>query len=117
MGALMISMEVDHPEIIDFIKVKTDLDKVTKANISVMINDKFMNAVKNDEDWVMSFTNPENKEVTTRTEPASKIMRLLAETNHDYGEPGILSWDRTKSWHLNSEDPTFEYISTNPCGA
>lgn len=110
----MISMEVGHPEIMEFITLKTDLEKVTKANISVMINDDFMNAVKNDEDWIMSFTNPENNETITKTEPAKNIMRLLAEVNHDYAEPGILNWDRTTSWHLNSEDPTFEYLSTNP---
>lgn len=112
----MISMEVSHPEVMDFITVKKDLDKVTKANISVMITDEFMNAVRNDEDWIMSFTNPVNNETTTKVEPAKNIMRLLAEVNHDYAEPGILNWSRTTSWHLNSEDPTFEYLSTNPCG-
>lgn len=115
-GALMISMEVNHPEIMDFITVKKDLDKVTKANISVMITDEFMEAVINNEDWVMSHTNEETGAMVTKTEPARDIMKLLAEVNWDYAEPGILNWTRTTNWHLNSEDPSFEYLSTNPCG-
>lgn len=113
-GALMISMEVSHPEILDFIRVKSDLDKVTKANISVMTNDDFMRAVKNNENWEMSFTNLENGETVSKTESARSIMRLLAEINYDYGEPGLLHFSRVQNWHLNSEDPDFEYISTNP---
>lgn len=46
-GALMISMDVNHPDIEEFIDLKTDLEKVTKANISVKINDEFMKAVLN----------------------------------------------------------------------
>ena len=48
-GALMISMDISHPDIEEFIDVKTDLNKVTKANISVRISDEFMHAVKNKE--------------------------------------------------------------------
>lgn len=83
----MISMSVNHPEIMDFIELKTDLDKVTKANISVRITDEFMKAVQNDEEWVMSFKVPESDETITKTAPAKKIMRMIAETNHDYAEP------------------------------
>ncbi len=45
-GALMISMDVNHPEIEEFIDIKTDLEKVTKANISVRVTDEFMQAVR-----------------------------------------------------------------------
>ena len=45
-GALMISIDCSHPDVVDFIKLKTDLDKVTKANISVRISGDFMEAVK-----------------------------------------------------------------------
>lgn len=115
-GALMISMEVTHPEIMDFITIKTDLNKVTKANISIMTTDEFMEAVRDDKDWEMSFTNPQNGQVISKIEPARKIMRAIAKTNWDFAEPGLLHWTRTKNWHLNSENPNFEYISTNPCG-
>ena len=51
----MLSMPVTHPDIIEFINVKTDLNKVTKANISIMITDDFMEAVLANEMWVMTF--------------------------------------------------------------
>ena len=54
-GALMISMDCTHPEIIEFINIKMDLEKVTKANISVKITDDFMLAVENDDDWELYF--------------------------------------------------------------
>lgn len=51
----MISIPVTHPDVEEFIGVKNDLDKVTKANISVRINDRFMAAVKNHEKYMLSF--------------------------------------------------------------
>lgn len=115
-GALMLSMPVEHPDIIEFINVKTDLSKVTFANISVMISDKFMEAVKADEMWHMEFTVKDTGEVIKRKTKAKDLMRLIAKNNWNYAEPGMLFWDRVKNYHINSEDPTFEYASTNPCG-
>ena len=51
-GALMISLACDHPDIEEFIEIKSDLERVTKANISIRITDKFMHAVENNEDFV-----------------------------------------------------------------
>ena len=51
----MLSIDCTHPELVDFINIKTDLDKLTKANISVRITDDFMRAVENDEDWLLHF--------------------------------------------------------------
>lgn len=114
-GALMISLDCHHPDLIDFINVKTQDNAVTKANISVRVTDDFMQAVKNDEDWVMSFTRPETGETITKTEKAKDIFRLLCQNNSDWAEPGILYWDRIESWNLLSEDPDFHYAGTNPC--
>lgn len=116
-GALMLTMNISHPDITEFIDLKTDLDKVTKANISVMITDDFMNAVKKDNDWEMKFEVKDTGEILTKTQRARDILRLLAKNNWDFAEPGALFWDRVENWHLNSEDPTFKYTSTNPCGA
>ena len=66
-GALMISMPVSHPDIEDFINIKSDLNKITNANISVRVDDKFMNAVKNNENYELSFTRPESGEVINKT--------------------------------------------------
>ena len=55
-GALMLSIACDHPDLEEFIGIKSDLDRVTKANISIRINDKFMVAVKNKQPFTLSFT-------------------------------------------------------------
>jgi len=113
-GALMLTMKINHPDIIDFINLKTDLNRVTKANISVMITDDFMQAVKEDKEWEMKFVVEDTGEVIVRRERAKEIIRLLAKNNWNYAEPGALFWQRVENWHLNSEDPTFKYDSTNP---
>ena len=112
-GALMLSMDCTHPEIIDFINIKTDLNRVTKANISVRITDDFMKAVKNDEDWELYFKT-EHEEIK-KTVKAKDIFKLLCKNNWDYAEPGILFWDRIKNYNILSEDENFEYAGVNPC--
>lgn len=114
-GALMLTLPVSHPDILEFINVKRDLDKVTKANISVMVSDKFMMAVEANADWELKFE-VETGEVISKTIPARKIFREIATASHEMAEPGIIFWDRVKNWHINSENPDFEYVSTNPCG-
>jgi ribonucleoside-diphosphate reductase alpha chain len=54
-GALMISIDINHPDVLDFIKIKRDLSQVTGANISIKLNDEFMKAVENDEDYFLRF--------------------------------------------------------------
>src|SRR5699024_9112394 len=54
-GALMISIHVNHPDVLDFVKIKRDLTKVTGANISVKLSDDFMEAVEKDQDYVLTF--------------------------------------------------------------
>lgn len=114
-GALMISLDCHHPDLIDFIDIKTKPDSVTKANISVRVTDDFMEAVDNDRLWTMSFTRPETGEVITKTASAVDIYDKLCENNWNWAEPGILFWDRIKSYNLLSNNPEFEYAGTNPC--
>ena len=54
-GALMLTMDIRHPDSLEFIKIKRDLTKVTGANISVRLNDEFMKAIENDEDYILRF--------------------------------------------------------------
>ncbi|WP_373598294.1 adenosylcobalamin-dependent ribonucleoside-diphosphate reductase [Paraclostridium bifermentans] len=114
-GALMISMEVSHPDIEDFIDIKTDLNKITKANISVRINDEFMNAVENNENYKCKFIVEHNNEHIIKEVNARKLFMKLCENNWDYAEPGILFWDNIKNNHLMSEDKTFTHSGVNPC--
>ena len=114
-GALMISLDCHHPDIEDFIEIKSDLDKVTKANISIRVTDDFMDAVINDKDFKLSFKRDETGEVTEKIVKASEIFDKMCEMNWDYAEPGILYWDRIENYNLLSEDEEFKYAGVNPC--
>jgi ribonucleoside-diphosphate reductase alpha chain len=114
-GALMISIDCTHPDLEKFITVKSDLNKVTSANISVRVTDRFMVAVKNDEDWELYYKRDETGEEIKKTVKARDIFNLLCRNNWDYAEPGILYWDRISNWNLISNDETFEYAGVNPC--
>ena len=114
-GALMISMDVNHPDIEEFIDVKTDLEKVTKANISVRINDKFMKAVENKEKYICRFEVKETNQVIEKEVDAYSLFMKLIANNWDYAEPGILFWDKIENYNLLSEDKNFKYAGVNPC--
>lgn len=114
-GALMISLSCEHPDLEEFIDVKAHDGAVTKANISVRVTDKFMQAVENDEEWVMSFTRPETEETIIRTASARYLFDKLCQNNWDWAEPGILFWDRIENWNLLSNDEGFRYAGVNPC--
>ena len=114
-GALMISISCDHPDIEDFITIKSDLDKITKANLSIRVTDEFMRAVENDSTYTLSFTREETGEEVKKTIKARELFDKFCYMNWDYGEPAFLFWDRVKSYNLLSEDDAFEYAGVNPC--
>lgn len=114
-GALMISLACDHPDIEEFIEIKSDLERITKANISIRITDKFMYAVENNEDFVLSFTREETNDTVTKTINARNLFHKICEMNWNYAEPGMLFWDRIEGWNLLSDDDEFHYAGTNPC--
>lgn len=113
-AALMLSMDVNHPEIKEFINMKTNTDQVTKANISVRVDDEFMNKVVHNKTHVCSYELP-NGEVVNKVYKARDLFKLLCENNYDWGEPGILYWDTIEDYNLLSEDDEFEYAGVNPC--
>lgn len=114
-GALMITLDCHHPDLEEFIDIKTDLNRVTKANISIRITDDFMQAVLDDTDFELSFTREDTGELISKTVNARKIFRRIAENNWNYAEPGVLFWDKITSWNLLSEDESFQLVGTNPC--
>ena len=114
-GALMLSIDCHHPDLEEFIGIKSDLDRVTKANISVRITDDFMKAVKNHEEFTLSFTREETGETIEKTVDAYEMFKKFSEMNWDYAEPGMLFWDRISNYNLLSEDEEFSYAGTNPC--
>lgn len=136
-GALMLSMDVRHPDIEEFIDCKTDLNRVQFANISVRVTDDFMRAVENDTDYFlhwpckMSISEQEmnavqeyNTLVSVETScgpvylkkvKARELYNKFVKNNWDYAEPGMLFWDRIEGYNMVSNDPDFKYAGTNPC--
>ena len=117
-GALMLSISVHHPQVMDFIKMKQDLTKVTGANVSVRVSDEFMEAVKAGDQyqqrWPVDSTNPEITEEVSATE----VWDALIECAHNSAEPGVLFWDTATKMTPSDiyADEGFTSTSTNPCG-
>ena len=115
-GAAIVTLDCTHPDIIDFINLKTDLNKCNFANISIKVNDEFMNAAINKQPWKLSFTRKETGETIEKEVNADDVLTLLAQRNWEMAEPGLLYWTRVESHNMLSQDPDFQYVSTNPCG-
>lgn len=114
-GALMLSLSCEHPDLQEFISVKNDLNKITKANISVRVTNEFVNAVLDDGFYRSSFIRQETGEEISRVVVAAKLFNQLCENNWNFGEPGILYWDNIRNWNLLSNNDEFEYAGVNPC--
>ncbi len=114
-GALMLNMDSSHPDIEEFIDVKNDLNKVTYANISVNVDDEFMEAVEKDSNYRLHFEVEATGEVIERNVKARDLFKKLAYNNWNMAEPGILYKDRIDSYHMLSEDEDFEFAGVNPC--
>lgn len=110
-GANMGILRADHPDIIEFITAKTKEGFLTNFNISVAVDDKFMNAVKEDSDYEV--INPRNREVIKKVK-ARDIWNLIIMMTWRTGDPGLIFIDE-----INRHNPTphiGEIESTNPCG-
>lgn len=114
-GALMISISCDHPDIEEFITIKSDLNKITKANLSIRVTDEFMQAVDYDTTYTLSYVREETGEKIERKIRAKELFDKFCYMNWDYAEPAFLFWDRINSYNLLSEDDAFEYAGVNPC--
>lgn len=112
----MVTINSDHPDLIDFINLKSDPTKATKCNMSVMVKDEFMQKAVNNENVELKFTRPETGETITKTVNASDVLDLIAKRNWEMAEPGMLFYDTTNSNHLLSEYDNIDIKTTNPCG-
>ena len=112
-GALMISMSCDHPDIEEFIKIKSDLSKVNKANISVRMTDDFMQDVCIGNSHTLHFEN--DKCIISKTVNSLELFNEFAKTNWNYAEPGCLFWDRIEKYNFLDHVSEFEFASCNPC--
>ena len=117
-GALMITMDVRHPDIEQFVTMKHDLTKVTGANVSVKITDDFMRAVQNDEEYTLRFPVEAKKPKFSKTIKAKELWNTIVESATKTAEPGLMMWDNILNNLPANEyaDQGFKTITTNPCG-
>lgn len=113
-GALMISISCKHPDIEEFINLKTEQGVCEKANISIRVSDDFIEAAIHDEDWITEFTSEEIGTIT-KTFKARDLLKLLAKRNWEWAEPGMLYWDRITGYNMLNNDERFSYAGVNPC--
>ena len=117
-GALMLSISVHHPQVMEFIKIKRDLTRVTGANISVRVTDEFMRAVQADEHYTVRWpVDAESPEIHDHIK-ATEVWDALIEGAHASAEPGVLFWDTATRMTPSDAytDVGFGSVSTNPCG-
>ena len=108
-GANMQTLRIDHPDIEKFISIKTgDIDMVKYSNISVLLTHDFMDAVKNDTDFDLTYDGKVYKTIK-----ANFLWNEIITHAHTSAEPGLLFWDTMKDYH-NAEYCS-PLVSTNPC--
>jgi ribonucleoside-diphosphate reductase alpha chain len=112
-GANMGIIPYWHPEIKEFITIKSQQGVLENFNISIALDDKFMNAVATD--GTFDLVNPRNREVTG-TLRAKEIFDLLVESAWATGDPGIVFIDRINDTNSNPTPALGQIESTNPCG-
>ena len=117
-GALMLSVSIAHPDAVDFIDAKLEQGKVTGANISVRINDKFMQAVEQQKSFTQQFPVDSKTPSTQKEVDALAIWKKIVHNAWKSAEPGILFWDTITHESLPDcyADLGFKTVSTNPCG-
>jgi ribonucleoside-diphosphate reductase alpha chain len=108
-GAMMACLRVDHPDIEDFITAKRTPGRLSNFNLSVLVSDAFMAAVKDDADWALRFGGK-----TYRTVKAKALWETIMRSTYDYAEPGVIFIDRINA--ANNLGYCETIAATNPCG-
>ncbi|MDP5325927.1 MAG: adenosylcobalamin-dependent ribonucleoside-diphosphate reductase, partial [Paracoccaceae bacterium] len=108
-GAMMATMRCDHPDIEAFIEAKQDAARLRMFNLSVLITDPFMAAVKADKSWDLVFDGR-----VYRTVEARDLWNRIMRATYDFAEPGVIFIDRINS--MNNLNYCETIAATNPCG-
>ena len=139
----MISIDINHPDVMEFIKIKRDLSQVTGANISIKLNDEFMKAVENDEDYLLRFPcnvydnndkslqllptlnyNVLEKIPESQSNGVAYIKKVKAKeywdeiikSARDNAEPGLMYWDNIIDYDPATVYEQYRPVTSNPCG-
>jgi ribonucleoside-diphosphate reductase alpha chain len=108
-GAMMATLRCDHPDIEAFIDAKSDPARLRNFNLSVLVTDAFIRAVRNDEAWELSFGGK-----VYRTLSARALWERMMRATYEYAEPGVVFIDRINA--ANNLAYCEEISCTNPCG-
>ncbi|MEO0745205.1 MAG: adenosylcobalamin-dependent ribonucleoside-diphosphate reductase, partial [Pseudomonadota bacterium] len=108
-GAMMATMRCDHPDIEDFITAKSDAARLRMFNVSVLVTDPFMDAVKADGPWDLVFDGR-----VYQTVQARDLWNRIMQATYDYAEPGVIFIDRINA--ANNLNYCETIAATNPCG-
>ncbi|MCK0172165.1 adenosylcobalamin-dependent ribonucleoside-diphosphate reductase [Aliiroseovarius sp. S1123] len=108
-GAMMATMRCDHPDIQDFITAKSDAARLRMFNMSVLVTDDFMEAVKSDGSWDLKFNG-----TIYHTVEARDLWNKIMKATYDYAEPGVIFIDRINQ--MNNLNYCETIAATNPCG-
>ncbi|HAC51181.1 MAG TPA: ribonucleoside-diphosphate reductase, adenosylcobalamin-dependent, partial [Sulfitobacter sp.] len=108
-GAMMATMRCDHPDVEDFIAAKSDPARLRMFNMSVLVTDPFMEAVKADGSWDLVFGGKVYKTVQARD-----LWNKIMQATYDYAEPGVIFIDRINA--ANNLNYCETIAATNPCG-
>ncbi len=117
-GALMLSISIKHPEAEAFVDAKMTEGKITGANVSVRIDDAFMQAAINGTPYIQQYPVKSESPIFTKEANASEIWAKIIHNAWKSAEPGVLFWDTITRESVPDcyADLGFETISTNPCG-
>jgi ribonucleoside-diphosphate reductase alpha chain len=117
-GALMLSVSIEHPDSEDFIDAKLEQGKVTGANISVKIDDEFMEAASAGKTYKQRFPIDSDNPKYEKTIDAQKLWKKIVHNAWKSAEPGVLFWDTIVRESVPDcyADLGFKTVSTNPCG-
>ena len=114
-GALMLTMDIAHPDVEEFITMKQDLTKVTGANISIRLSDEFMKAVQDDTLYTHRWPIEADQPTHTKSIRATDLWETIINCAHNTAEPGLIFWDRQHHYSTSSVYPGYKNVSTNPC--
>ncbi len=117
-GALMLTISIKHPDAESFIDAKLETGKVTGANVSVKIDNEFMDAVINNKPYQQQFPIDSDNPGYKQTIDARELWHKIVHNAWKSAEPGILFWDTVTNESVADSyaDQGFRTVSTNPCG-
>lgn len=117
-GALMLSVSIKHPDSEAFIDAKMTEGKVTGANVSVKLDDEFMQAAIDGKPYVQQFPIDSDAPIVKKEISASKLWEKIVHNAWKSAEPGVLFWDTILRESIPDcyADLGFRTVSTNPCG-